>query len=377
MLTSRTTPLLALVMLLSGGTVQAQSGAFLSRLGDDTVAVEEFERSGRTIAGSLLRRSPETVIVRYRIELDSQGNPLSYEQETVAVDGSKLPNSSGPLKMRFTADSVYRELVQNAQRVTLASAAPRGTLPSIGLSWVAVELQIAAARRSGAVSTIGFSPNQTSPSRLEVRLVGSDSAEIVQQGFRTGARLDREGRVIRGDGSLTTQKFVVTRVAPPDLAKLGAAWVKAPMRAASTRDTVNATIGRATLWLDYGRPAMRGREIWGRLVPYDTTWRFGANAAAQLRTSADLVFGSTTVPAGSYSVWLYPSAGQSYLILNSQTGQWGTQYDASRDVARIPLEKHMSLPGSEERFRVFVENGVLMMHWDRGGYGVPIKESGR
>lgn len=374
MYTSRMAPLLAAISLAVASTTHAQSGAFLTRLGSDTVAVERFERSGGTITGSILRRSPQTVVVKYSIELDNQGNPVSFAQETVAADGSALPNAQGPLKMRFTADSVYRDLVQNGQRVTLASASPRGTLPSIGLSWVAAELQIATARRAGSVSTIGFAPNQSSPSPLEVRLIGSDSAEIVQQGFRTGARLDAEGKVIRGDGSLTTQKFLVTRITPPDLAKLGAAWATTPMGAASTRDTVNATIGQTTLWLDYGRPSRRGREIWGKLVPFDTTWRFGANAAAQLRTSGNLVIGGMTVPAGSYSVWLYPSAEQSYLILNSQTGQWGTQYDAARDVARIPVDKHMSLPASEERFRVFVENGVLMMHWDRGGYGVRVTE---
>lgn len=374
MRTYRPAPILAAALLVLGGPLAAQSGAFLTTLGNDTVAVERFEQSGTTIIGSLLRRSPQTVVVKYRLELDAHGNPVSYEQETTAADGSQLPNATGPLTMRFTADSVFRHVLQNGQSATLRSAAPRGTLPAIGLSWLAVELQIAAAKRLGSVNTIGFSSNQASPSRLDVRLIGNDSAEIVQQGFRTGARFDANGRVTRGDGSLTTQKFTVTRIPPPDLAKLGAAWAVAPMGAASTRDTLNATIGQTSLWIDYGRPAKRGREIWGKLVPYDTTWRFGANSAAQLRTGGDLLIGGTPVPAGNYSLWLFPSASQSYLIINSQTGQWGTQYDASRDVARIPVEKHMSLPTSEERFRVFVEGGVLMMHWDRGGFGVRISE---
>ena len=365
----------SVLILLPLGT-QAQTGAFLTRLGHDTIAIERYERGANGISGTILRRTPQTVMVRYRLKLNADGTPASYEQTTLRADAAPLPNAPAPLKMTFTGDSVIREIVQNGQPTILRSAAPKGTLPAIGLSWLAVEMQILAARDGKPVYTIGFSPNQSAPTRVEVRFVGGDSAEIIQQGFRTGIKLDGSGRVSRADGSLTTQKFLVTSIANPRLREIGAAWATAePMGAASTRDTVNATIGDAKIWIDYGRPAKRGREIWGKLVPYDTTWRFGANSAAQMRTDKDLEFNGVTVPAGFYSLWLYPSKGQSFLIVNSQTGQWGTMYDASKDIARIPLEKHMSLPAAaaEERFRVFVAGDVLMMHWDRGGYGVKIK----
>lgn len=366
----------ALTALLLPLCAQAQSGGFLVKLGTDTIAVERYERSGNTITGSLLRRSPQPFIVRYTIELNPDGTVAAYEQSTLRPDGSPAPNAPVPLKMRFTGDSVIREIVQNGQPATLRSAAPRGTLPFIGLSWLATEMQVQAAKKGGQVHTISFNPRQAAPTPLEVRLIGSDSAEIVEQGFRTGLRLDASGRIARGDGSLTTQKWIATPISNPDIAMIAKAWAAAqPMGVASTRDTVNAKIGDATLWIDYGRPAKRGREIWGTLVPLDTVWRFGANAAAQMRTDRDLDIGGVTVPAGFYSLWLLPSAGQSYLIVNSQTGQWGTQHDASKDVARIPLEKHMTLPATamEERFRVFVQGDMLMMHWDRGGYGVKIR----
>jgi hypothetical protein len=366
----------AVTALLLPLCAQAQSGGFLVKLGSDTIAIERYERSGNTITGSLLRRSPQTIIVRYSITLNPDGTVASYEQSTVRPDGSPAPNAPVPLKMRFTGDSVIREIVQNGQPATLRSAAPKGTLPFIGLSWYATEMQVQAAKKGVQVHTISFAPRQATPTPLEVKLIGADSAEIVEQGFRTGVKLDAAGHIVRGDGSLTTQKWIATPISNPDIATIAKAWAAAqPMGAASTRDTVNAKIGDATLWIDYGRPAKRGREIWGALVPLDTVWRFGANAAAQMRTDRDLDIGGITVPAGFYSLWLLPSAGQSYLIVNSQTGQWGTQHDASKDVARIPLEKHMALPAAamEERFRVFVQGDMLMMHWDRGGYGVKIR----
>ena len=130
----------------------------------------------------------------------------------------------------------------------------------------------------------------------------------------------------------------------------------------------------ANICIDYGRPAKRGREIWGKLVPNDTTWRFGANAATQFKTDKDVEIGGVTVPAGFYSLWLYPSAGKSYLIVNSQTGQWGTAYDARKDVARIPVDKQAPRATSEERFTVAIDGEKLLMSWDRGGYVVSIKE---
>jgi hypothetical protein len=356
----------------------AQSGGFIVKLGVDTFAIERFARSGNRIDGAIVRRTPQTSIVKYTISLNADGTVAAFEQSTLRPDGTPIPNAPSGLRMTFTGDSVVREGVVNGQPTVRRSAAPKATLPAIGLSFLAYEMQLQTARRDGAAHIIGFGAQQAAPARVDTRFVGSDSAEIVVQGFRTGFKLDANGRIVRGDGSLTTQKFLVTPVGDVDVNAVASAWAAKEasgggMGPASTRDTVSATIGGAKLWIDYGRPAKRGREIWGKLVPYDTTWRFGANAATQMRTDKDLELGGVTVPAGFYTLWLLPRADSSWLIVNSQTGQWGTTYDATKDVARIPLEKHMNLPASEERFRIFVDGDRLMMHWDRGGYGVSIR----
>ncbi|MBL8962135.1 MAG: DUF2911 domain-containing protein, partial [Gemmatimonadetes bacterium] len=84
------------------------------------------------------------------------------------------------------------------------------------------------------------------------------------------------------------------------------------------------------------------------------------------------MIGSAHVPAGKYTLFLYPTATAAWLIVNKQTGQWGTAYDKAQDLVRIPLELHMNLPTAEERFRIFMAGDKLMMHWDRGGYGVKV-----
>jgi hypothetical protein len=143
---------------------------------------------------------------------------------------------------------------------------------------------------------------------------------------------------------------------------------------------VNADVGGAHITITYDRPAARGREIWAKLVPYDTTWRLGANFATQLQTDKDLDMGGVTVPAGKYTLWLLPSAGPSFLIVNKKTFDaaanrplWGTGWDRAEDLVRVPLVKHINLPTAEERLHIFVEGDMLTMHWDKGGYGVRIK----
>lgn len=366
---------LALPTIAQGQTARG----FVVMLGSDTVGVERFERSGDRIVGMLVRRLPQTNVLRYSITFNADGSVASYQQTLTRADGSPVPNATpAPLKITFTADSVFRDVVRNNETVNLRSAAPKTTLPNIGGSWLGSELAIQAARRGGPVYGIGVNPQQAAPAPVNVQLIGSDSAEIVTQGFRTGFRLDANGQILRGDGSLTTQKFLVTPDPRVNAAGLASDWATKDasgqaMGVASPRDTVTAMVGGASIWIDYGRPAKRGRTIWGSLVPYDTTWRLGANAATQFKTDKDLDIGGTTVPAGMYTLWLYPTAATSYLIVNTQTGQWGTAYDRSKDLVRIPLDAHMSLPDSEERFRIFVQNDMPMMHWDRGGYGVKIK----
>jgi hypothetical protein len=95
--------------------------------------------------------------------------------------------------------------------------------------------------------------------------------------------------------------------------------------------------GPARIAIAYGQPHARGRRIVGGLLPIDTVWRFGANTATALHTDLDLTLGGLAVPRGDYSLFLLDSAGAFRLIVNRQTGQWGSDYDASRDLGRIPL----------------------------------------
>jgi hypothetical protein len=162
----------------------------------------------------------------------------------------------------------------------------------------------------------------------------------------------------------------------PAAAALALAALTAPIDAASAqrapaspRDSVVATIGGASLKVDYGRPSKRGREIFGGLVPFGTVWRTGANEATHFTTSKAIKFGTTTVPAGRYTLYTLPAKdGTWMLIVNKQVGQWGTEYDQKQDLARIPLTVTQT-PAVVEQMQITVtaagNGGELAVRWDR------------
>ncbi|HEX8455033.1 MAG TPA: DUF2911 domain-containing protein [Longimicrobium sp.] len=147
----------------------------------------------------------------------------------------------------------------------------------------------------------------------------------------------------------------------------------------SPRDTARLEIAAGKrVYVDYGRPSMRGRRIVGELVPYGRVWRTGANAATTLVTEADLRIGDALVPRGTYTLYTLPTAQGWTLIVNRQTGQWGTQYDASRDLVRIPM-RSTRVAQPVEKFTIALERGAargtgtLAMAWENTRLTVPVR----
>jgi hypothetical protein len=103
----------------------------------------------------------------------------------------------------------------------------------------------------------------------------------------------------------------------------------------SPRDSVFLSFGNDSISVNYGRPSIRGRVIMGDLVPWNKVWRTGANEATHLKTNFDCQIGGVPLPKGTYTLWTLPSPTGWKFIINKQTGQWGTRYDARQDLARF------------------------------------------
>jgi Protein of unknown function (DUF2911) len=150
----------------------------------------------------------------------------------------------------------------------------------------------------------------------------------------------------------------------------------------SPHETVSATLADNEMTIIYGRPYMKDpksgakRTIWGGLVPYDKVWRMGADEATLFTTKKEVEVGGSKVAPGTYSLFLLPEAsGSAKLIVNKQTGQWGTKYDESQDLARIDMKKE-TLKEPVDQFTVQLDktaaDGVLKLMWENAEYSVPI-----
>jgi len=109
--------------------------------------------------------------------------------------------------------------------------------------------------------------------------------------------------------------------------------------AQGSRGKAEMKAGAGMITVDYGQPALKGRDMLSKLE-VGGFWRMGSNQATTLTTPVDLMFGATKIAKGSYSLFLKRESADAYqLAFNSQTGQWGTQHDASKDVALVPVKK--------------------------------------
>lgn len=106
----------------------------------------------------------------------------------------------------------------------------------------------------------------------------------------------------------------------------------------SQKATVVQTVGLTDVTITYSRPAVKGRTIWGDLVPYDKVWRTGANEATTFQVSQDVKVNGQALPAGTYSLHTIPGKTQWTVIFNKTSDQWGSyEYDQAKDALRIQV----------------------------------------
>lgn len=376
--------LLLLITTRSGAAQQVDSGGYVTRLGRDTIAVESFVRTKDRIEGTRVSRSPETTSIHYVASLDEGGRVTRFAAELHA--GGQA--SAAP---RWTSVSEFgpQEVVTTftgAEGVRTIRQRPAGAvIPLLTNSFALYEQGVRLARRIGGQQVMMeiMYPGQALLGMTSIRALGHDSVAIGSfHGADAFATVDRDGRLMAYDATATVVKVQATRVAHLDVATLERQFLAADsggrgIGPISLRDTIRAVLNEARLTVDYGRPAKRGRLIFGGLVPYDQVWRTGANAATQFFVDREVLVGDVRLRPGAYSLWTIPTPQGATLIVNSESGQWGTDYHAGNDLAKIPL-KVATLDHEVERFTigftpVSATATELHFQWDMSDWSVPIR----
>lgn len=139
---------------------------------------------------------------------------------------------------------------------------------------------------------------------------------------------------------------------------------------------VSATAGLTDIAIDYSSPAVKGRKIWGALVPFDQVWRAGANHATNITFSQPVQIGETAVPAGTYSFFAIPGAASWTLVLNKTADQWGsTDYKKEADLVRVTV-KPQAIP-NRERLTYLISNSTnetvgIDLEWEKVRVTLPV-----
>lgn len=369
---------------------QAPTAYLVTRLGVDTVAIERYSRSGNRLDGDLVLRYPRVRTIHYVADLGSNGEikSLTTTVRRPGADPSAPP--AAQTVTRFGDTLAVIEVQRNGTPDTTVSGRKvyRGAVaPMLGVEPTSYGIyeQLLSAAKLGrdSVSFALIAPGAGPTPAIILRRRGADSVAFTSTffpGWTEVARVDSRGRILGIDASPTTVKTVAQRVTTLDFDSIVKSWAAVEtarggaMGQMSPPDTVRTAIGGANLQVAYSRPLKRGRVIFGNIVPWNQVWRTGANAATMFTTDKDLVFGSTVVPAGKYTLWTVPTPTGAKLIFNSETGQWGTDYHADRDFARVDLAaKQVSPP--VEQFVIGVapqgSGGLLSFAWDDRQYSVP------
>jgi len=350
----RFTSLAALLAAAACAASADQEAAFVTRLGDDTVAVERITRTAESLRAEVVVRVPQTWLRVYDVRFDGAGRPTTM---TVASYDPATGLGGEPTETR---------------EVDLGAGSG---IPFIDYVHWPFELMIEQARAAGQDSVTLELVTGRRPLPFVIARVGENAytARHPTRGVMD-IEVDAQGRLVSLDASKTTRALRVTRQRTVDAAALAREFAARdaagkPMGELSGRGESTTTVAGAEITLDWGRPLKRGREIFGALVPWERVWRTGANRATHFSTSHDLRAGDATIPAGTYTLFSIPRPDRWTLIINKRTDINGQSYDAEHDLVHLEMQVR-ELPEVVEPFTILAEEtedggGVLRFQWDR------------
>jgi hypothetical protein len=375
-----------------------QRYGFIARLGNDTVSVESISRRGNTVVVDGVDRFPRVRRRHTEIEL-GPGSAIRHLVMDIHTPSEPANQRERHVTADVTADSVHILQTDDAGKLrhefATSGAVAMAHVPQM---YSLYELYFDAAfARAAALKRVAGDTVQLRQFYIDrefdrfplhhgvVRLLSGNQADI-QHDWLSGtghATFDSAGRMLTYSGARSTYLVEVTRLAsPPDIRPLADRWealetAKGVVSQLSPRDTVRARIGSASITIDYARPHARGRVLLGNVIPYERVWRTGANAATQFTTSAPIKLAGIQLAAGTYTLWTVPHPKGVDLIVNGQFGQWGTEYNPARDVARAPIQSAV-LPTPVDQFTISVaatdaRHGTLTLEWGSFRWTAPIE----
>ena len=390
--------LAALAAIACRPTGPDQRYGFIARLGQDTISVESITRRGNKVVVDGVDRFPRVRRRHTEIVL-GPGSTIRHLVMDIHTPSEPANQRERHVTADVTADSVHILQTDAAGKLRHDFATNGAVaMAHVPQMYSLYELYFDAAfARAAALKRVAGDTVQLRQFYIDrefdrfplhhgvVRLLPGNRAEI-QHDWLSGtgqATFDSIGRMLTYSGARTTYLVDVARLdSQPDIKPIADKWealeaAKGGVTQLSPRDTVRSTIGNVSITIDYSRPHARGRTLLGNVIPYERVWRTGANAATQFTTSAPVRLAGVQLSAGTYTLWSIPHQNGVDLIVNGQAGQWGTQYDASRDVGKAHMQS-TTLSTPVDQFTISVaandaRHGTLTLEWGSFRWTAPIE----
>jgi hypothetical protein len=345
-----------------------KKGCLIYTLGKDTTAIGNYELNGYDFSLTVADLTEAVTVSKLKGTFFPNGELQAVEGNMYKPVPGKDPQLLSAYKLYYDSNSTFIETRRNntvSKRKYPAKIMVANSLGGYTLVYMPALL-------------VNFAPGKNGDSVLSHHIVFNSARDFVIRktgdgNFSIGSSvmgiftlsLDKKDNLRSVDGIGTSWNIKGTVVPLLDMDSVIAANVSKdqvnPHIAITNRlDSVQRTIGGAAIKIRYSRPSVRGRVIFGEVVPYDRFWRTGADAATKLTLSQPIYFNGKELPAGEYSIFTLPSKNGWTIMFNKQPNIWGTEYKAANDVLRVP----MSVEVLQERAELLT---IELVQTDKGG----------
>ncbi len=356
------------------------SGAYVTLLGSDTMAVESFSFGDDGVEATVILRSPRTSLTTYQLVFNESAGLASLETKNYGTDLPAEGSLVSERSITTEGDSLKLVFPRNGEIQERMMAAEPNALPFIDMIHWPFELVLKKMKEEGKtnLSQPLIAGTRTRP--FVFNMIGSDSFSLQHPSRGTMfGKVGENGELLSLDASKTTRKLTVNRVDELDIPGLLERFKKleeagkgiGPLSGAAKTES---SVQGANFVVTFGQPSKRGRELFGGIVPWNQRWRTGANRATHFSTDKDLTIGELEVPAGDYTLFTIPAPDGGTLIINKQTGQNGRSYKEEMDLGRVPMAISNGNP-EVELFTIDVvekeEGGAIQLKWGGTMFEVP------
>lgn len=354
---------------------------YVTRLGNDTLAIERVKTEGKQLIADVVLRSPRISLTSYQLEFDELGHLSSMYAATFKEKFSGFGIAQGTLSqiLKVEGDSMKIEYEGRNGTVSSSILNDKNFLPFIDMVHWPYDIAFNWAHESKSDSIHQYLISGSRASDFIIHNT-ADNEYTLRHPSRgvMYVQTNSQGDMVWLDAKETTRKLIVERVKKLDFDKLTARYLEidkqgSPFGTLSPAEENSTSFGGSDFKVTFGSPQKRGRSIFGGIVPYGEVWRTGANTASHFSTTKDIYISGNKVPAGEYTLFSIPEENDGTLIINKQTGQNGQAYNQEQDLMRVPMMRENN-DEEVEGFTIQVvktdSGGSIELLWDKTIYYV-------